>query len=53
MMMIFIWYWLILTEVGQLQEKNSPKKIVKKNEFIGCHQESVYTGHFQRLMMFS
>jgi hypothetical protein len=35
--------WLILTELQQLQKKISPK-IVKKNKFIDCHQESDYTG---------
>jgi hypothetical protein len=25
--------------------KKITKKIVKKNQFIGCHQESAYSGH--------
>ena len=36
--------WLILTELQQLQKKKSSQKIVKKNEFIDCDQESDYTG---------
>jgi len=27
-----------------ITEKKFPPKIVKKNEFIDCHQESDYTG---------
>ena len=35
-------------ELRQLQDKippPPPPKKVKKNEFIGCHQESDYTSH--------
>ena len=28
-----------------IARKKIPPTIVKKNEFIGCHRESNYTGH--------